>query len=146
MEQLTGPLVPIVGIIFSIGLPLSTLIVYIVLNYRKRRRQMELHHAERMAAIERGMEIPPLPVESMAAAGPRRSTLLPGLIWLLVGIALVVGLHGYDGFTGPNRPSLFGLIPVAVGLAYLIYYFVEGRKAQAHARELEPIQSPKENS
>ncbi len=64
-------LVPILGIIFAVGLPLSIPIVYIALNYRKRKRLMELSHAERMAAIERGMEVPPLPLELIDGQQPQ---------------------------------------------------------------------------
>ena len=70
-------LVPVLGVIFAVGLPLSIPIVYIALNYRKRKRLMELSHAERMAAIERGMEVPPLPLELIDGnSRKRRSSLL----------------------------------------------------------------------
>lgn len=122
-----GAAVPIVAIVCIFGLPLVIPIVYLVLNYRKRRRLIEMYHAERMAAIERGMELPPLPVEILGRRPPTRSALLPGLIWLLVGVALTVGLHGFNDEAGFEL-SVWGLVPAAVGLAYLIYYFVEGRK------------------
>ena len=120
-------LVPVVAIIFSIGLPLSIPIIYLALSYRRRRQLLELHHAERMAAIERGMEVPPLPPDVLGAGGARRSTLLPGLIWLLVGLALTAGLHEVRG-SGLEGLAVWGLVPTAVGVAFLIYYFVEDRK------------------
>lgn len=122
-------LIGLVSVICAVGLPLSIPIIYIILSYLRRRRTLELHHAERMAAIERGMEIPPLPPDIW---GPRnsRSTLLPGLIWLLVGLALTAGLYGSNSF-GMSGFTVWGLVPTAVGIAYLIHYFVEGRK---HAR------------
>ena len=125
-------LVPILGIIFAVGLPLSIPIVYIALNYRKRRRLMELSHAERMAAIERGMEVPPLPLELIdGQSRRRRSSLLPGLVWFFIGLAMVAGSISI----GDDLPVVFGLVPLGIGLAYLIYYAVEGR--QAEARQLE---------
>lgn len=121
MEDNLALLIPILGIV----MPLSIPIVWIVLNYRKRRRLMELHHAERMAAIERGMDIPPLPVELIGGSGPRRrSALLPGLIWFFIGLAVLIGTFQVDS----DIPLIGGLIPLGVGLAYLIYYFVEGKK------------------
>jgi len=120
MEDNLALLIPILGIV----MPLSIPIVWIVLNYRKRRRLMELHHAERMAAIERGMDVPPLPIELISGSGPRRrSALLPGLIWFFIGLAVLVSTVQMD-----ELPLFCGLIPLGVGLAYLIYYFVEGRK------------------
>jgi hypothetical protein len=122
-------IVPIFGIIFCVGLPISIPIVLMTLNYRKRRRMMELHHAERMAAIERGMEIPPLPIELLDASPKRRqsTSLLPGLVWFFVGIAVLISM---GSLKQAEEASMFGLIPTGVGVAYLIYYFVEGRKLE----------------
>jgi hypothetical protein len=115
--------------LLAIGLSLSIPIVIITLRYRNRSRLMELYHAERMAAIERGMELPPLPLDLLGGrALRRRSTLLPGLVWLFVGIAVLVSLQSIA-----ESEALLGLIPVGVGLAYLIYYAIEGRKLEATA-------------
>lgn len=120
-------IIPLFGIIFAIGLPLSIPIVFAVLNYRKRRRLLELHHAERMAAIERGMDIPPLPLALIEGEGRRRrrTSLLPGLVWLFIGLAVLISMRSIA-----EDEALFGLIPTGVGLAYLIYYFFEGRKIE----------------
>ena len=129
-------LVPLFGIMFGIGVPLSIPILWIVLNYRKRRRLMELHHTERMAAIERGMEIPPLPLELIdGRSGRRRSSLLPGLVWFFIGGAVLVGSLTIGGGHDEDLPIIGGLIPLGIGLAYLIYYAVEGRHVEA--RQLE---------
>lgn len=125
-------LVPVLGVIFAVGLPLSIPIVWITLNYRKRRRLMELSHAERMAAIERGMEVPPLPIELIdGRSNRRRSSLLPGLVWFFIGLAVVAGTLSI----GDDMPIVFGLVPLAIGLAYLIYYAVEGRHVEARQYE-----------
>ena len=125
-------IVPVVAITFSIGLPMAALIVWIVLRYRRRRRLMELYHTERMAAIERGMEIPELPIGLIDGSTPRRqrTSLLPGLIWFFIGLAFVVGSRGDE-----DIPLFGGLIPLGIGLAYLIYYFAEGRKIEARQME-----------
>src|SRR5688500_14453458 len=101
-------LVPVLALIFAVGLPLSIPIVAISLNYRKRRRLMELHHAERMAAIERGMEVPPLPLELIdgRSTNKRRSSLLPGLVWFFIGLAVVAGSLSI----GDDLPVVFGLV------------------------------------
>jgi hypothetical protein len=129
-------LIPLFGIVFAVGLPLSIPIIFAVLNYRKRRRLMELHHAERMAAIERGMELPPLPLGLIdgRSARRRRTSLLPGLVWLFVGLALLISMQ-----TISDEEAMLGLIPTGVGLAYLIYYFVEGRKIEAKQMEEESL-------
>ncbi len=110
--------------LFAVGLTLSLPIVWIALNYRKRVRLMELHHAERMAAIERGMDIPPLPLELIDGRS-RRSALLPGLVWFFIGLA---GLSGAILSGDEDVPLMVGLVPLGIGLAYLVFYFVEDRK------------------
>lgn len=122
--------VAIVAILTGVGLPIAVLTLHLVLNYHKRRRLMELHHAERMAAIERGMELPPLPIELLE--GPRRRTtsLLPGLVWFFVGFAVMIAMRA----TGESE-GMIGLVPAGVGVAYLIYYFTEGRKIEARLLE-----------
>jgi len=112
-------LVIMMGIIFGIFTSF--------LKYRKRRQVVTLHHQERMAAIERGVELPPLPAaffdEGRNPYSPRRGFAL-GLIWLLVGLALLVALH----LNAERELTLYALIPIAVGLAYLIFYFAVGKK------------------
>lgn len=125
--------IPIFGILFGIGGPVAVVVVWFTLNYYKRRKLMELHHAERMAAIERGMEIPPLPIELIdgrSVPKRRRTALLPGLVWFFIGLALVIGTVAGTGGSDDEIPLFAGLIPLGVGLAYLIYYFVEGRKVE----------------
>lgn len=127
-------LVPLFGMVFAIGLPLSIPIIMMVLNYRRRRRLMELHHAERMAAIERGMEVPPLPKELLedSVGRRRRSSLLPGLVWFFVGVAILISLQS---ITEVDDAAMIGLVPTGVGLAYLLYYLLEGRKIEAQQLE-----------
>jgi len=119
-------LVPLVALVVGISLPTAAVIVWITFNYRRRSRLMELYHAERMAAIERGMDVPPLPEEVLQGGAVRRkrSSLLPGLVWFFVGLALIGMMHAADD----PAAAYVGLIPLGVGLAYLIHYFVEDRK------------------
>ena len=121
-EDAIAILIPLTAIFMSLLIP----IVFAIVDYRKRRDIVESNHRERMAAIERGMELPALPESFYRALKPaRRSTyLLPGLIWLFVGIGILLALGAVAG----EDVALFGLIPAGVGLAFLIYYFVEGRK------------------
>jgi hypothetical protein len=123
-------LIPIVAIVFSLSIP----IVAIIADTAKRRKIYELYHRERLAAIEKGIEIPPLPPEFLAGEGSRCKRkpryLLGGLVWLLVGMAGMVALY----FDERQREwALYALIPVAVGVAYLGYWAMEGRKEQDQA-------------
>jgi hypothetical protein len=129
-----GMMIPIIAIVMGI----SVAMLAIFLSYRKRKEFFTLYHQERMAAIEKGVDLPPLPDGLLTDDGkplrpynPRRH-LLKGLAWLFVGLGLAAGLRATVG----SDWALFSLILVGIGLAHLIYYFVEGKKeAEAIERE-----------
>jgi Domain of unknown function (DUF6249) len=127
-------LVAIVAIVIGFGLPLAAVMTYIVLNYRQRRTLMELHHAQRMAAIERGLELPALSMDMFERARSRRrsTSLLPALVWFFVGVAILIGMQSIA-----DESALIGLVPAGIGIAYFIYYFAEGRKIEARVLEHE---------
>jgi hypothetical protein len=136
----------------------------LVLRYKKQ----QFRHQERMAAIEKGAELPAEPAEMPPARWSPRIYLLRGLIWLftgvglsafILGIALSVGnrqetyedrlwrannlrrqgateeevkqfLNSKDAERKdfPEGFALIGLIPMGVGLAYIIYYRGEDKR------------------
>ena len=114
----------------------------VYLGYRRRKEFFAMYHQERMAAIDKGVELPPLPEALLTEDGrparpyhPRRH-LFRGLAWLFVGIGLEVALSA----SVASNWALFSLVPIGIGLAHLIYYFVEGKKeAQALEREQPPV-------
>jgi len=131
-EEVVAVFIPIVAIFMSLLIP----IVYAVVDYKRRRDIVDANHRERLAAIERGMDLPALPESFYQSIKPARrsSYLLPGLVWLFVGIGIFIALGAIAGEDVRN----LGLIPAGVGLAYLIYYFVEGRKLPAGGQGATP--------
>lgn len=120
-----GMLIPIVAIVMGVGLGMLAL----YLTHKRR----EMYHKERLAAIEKGVELPPEAFfEGQLAAKSPRVYLLRGLVWLFVGVATVVFMFALSktipGEGPPQGVAFMGLIPVAIGLAYLIFYFIEGKK------------------
>jgi len=122
-----GLLIPIITVTVSLG----ALIVWIVAWCRRRMHEVDCRHKERMAAIEKGLELPPESVPQPVQMPPRSRYLLRGLIWLGVGLAVTFG--GHDWLRAPMGGS--GWIAVAVGAAYLIFYLVEGRRPPVPKRE-----------
>jgi Flp pilus assembly protein TadB len=96
-----------------------------------------------MAAIGRGMDIPPLPIELIDGRSPRprsrKSSLRSGLIWFFVGLAIVIGLVSSNEH---HIPMFVALVPLAIGIAFLLYYFLEGRKSEALMFEHDLAQRP----
>ncbi len=111
--------IPITGIVMGVGF--AMLVIW--LDHQKKAGMFELHHKERMLAIERGMEVPPLPTEFFTNGRSRAldyklESLRRGLLLLLLGlgfgVALLLNL-------GPEAAS-WALMPIGLGLAYLIFY------------------------
>lgn len=127
-------LIPVLGLlipIISVTVSLGALIVWIVVWHRRRMREVDCRHQERMAAIEKGLELPPDAVPQPPPMPPRSRYLLRGLIWFGIGLAITFG--GRDWLQGPMGGA--GWIAVAIGAAYLIFYLVEGRKTTAPKQE-----------
>jgi hypothetical protein len=119
-------LIPILSVCLSMGAG----IVWILAWHRRKVHEVDCRHKERMAAIEKGLELPPESLPQPAPIPPRAPYLLRGLIWLGVGIAISLGVRGwFDSLGG------IGWIAIAVGAAYLIFYFVEERKATVSKHE-----------
>jgi len=125
--------IPIIAIVMTLG----TGMLGMYLHYRKRKDMFALYHQERMAAIEKGIDLPALPEDFFRETdgGRRRrnsshGTLLGGLILVFIGLTLYLALHfGGVRTDGGGDAGLFALIPAGIGAACLIYYFAVGRKA-----------------
>lgn len=118
-------LIPIIGIVFGV----SVAIVAIITQSRRRVQEFEMRHRERMSAIERGLEVPADPLEPAERPRTHSLYLLRGMVWLGVGIAIAFAggdLIGQD-------VARIGFIPAAVGIAYLIFYFVAKPKEETRA-------------
>jgi hypothetical protein len=130
-------MVPIIAILMVFG----TGMLSIYLGYRKRKEMFALYHQQRMAAIEKGIELPSMPEDFFYEDGkPRRrsahGTLLGGLILLFVGLTLYLALHfAVPRMDNGGDPALFALIPAGIGAACLIYYFAVGRNLAAAMEE-----------
>ena len=101
------------------------------LHYQRR----TLIHRERLAAIEKGVDLPPLEQEVKRTAwNVQRTLLLAGLVWLSLGIGAFVTLSAV--IASPVnaklevRPGIqwIGLAPAAIGLSHLVVYLAGKRK------------------
>ena len=117
-EDIIALLIPIFGIVFGIGIA----VVAIVVGHREKVKRVELRHRERMAALEKGIELAPEP--DFDADRQRTGSLKSGIMGVLVGIVLYFAI----GRVADDDVALFGLVPAAVGAANLIAWFVESRR------------------
>jgi hypothetical protein len=110
-------LVPI-SLFVMIGVVLCTFF------YFRHRTRLEMQHTVRVA-IERGQELSPEVLESLAGDPGGQRDLRRGLIWVAVAL-------GFAGFAwAVDEPDMYGIgvFPLFVGLAYLVLWWVSGRRA-----------------
>lgn len=102
-------------------------------------RRREMAHRERMLALEKGLQPPAEPNHAGPfARGQLRPSdcLLRGLIWFFVGLGLFGFLVVFSADLDAKFRSFTGflaVIPFTVGLAYLAFYVIEGRKSRPPA-------------
>ena len=111
-------MIPIVGIVMGIGIGMLA----IWSEHRRKSQLLEQNHRERMHAIEKGIEMPPLPpglvnMGNGPATASAPKALRSGIMLTLIGILLFVAI----GVAGGKEGALFGLIPAAIGIANLVY-------------------------
>jgi Domain of unknown function (DUF6249) len=127
----SSDMVPIAAIVMVFGM----IIVIIVSKVIGRIRVSQMIHQERMAAIEKGLPPPSAQDYSLASGRPvtPKYNLRRGLLWGLVGVGLLIAYRlAAFGVRGEREPFLaVGIICVCVGAAYLIFYFIESRKADS---------------
>jgi hypothetical protein len=134
VEQI-GVLIPLVAVFMGIGLA----IVSVIAQHRTRVKALEQRHLERMAAIEKGIELPPdLASDPGDDAGKTRKPaaryLLQGLVCLGIGVALLVS----SVTIMPAELQLPGGILVAIGAALVIFYVVTGRPGKPGSSDVAP--------
>ncbi|HUJ31357.1 MAG TPA: hypothetical protein VLY23_08765 [Candidatus Acidoferrum sp.] len=93
-------------------------------------------HRERLAALEKGAELPPLEQEIQRGKwNVQRILLLAGLVWISVGVGLYVCMSAILAYkpADANVPFPPGLQyvavgPIAIGISHLIVYFIGKHK------------------
>jgi hypothetical protein len=129
-----GVFIPIVAIVMGIGIGMLS-----IWSEHKRKAQLrEQNHRERMHALEKGVELPPLPPNVVGMSnGPSTASaaksLRSGIMLVLIGVLLFFAI----GVAGGREGALFGLIPAAVGVANLVYAAIQWNKEKDGASLIE---------
>ncbi len=108
-------------------------------GYREwlRHERRTLVHRERLAAIEKGIALPPLEVEQRRSSwNVQRALLLAGLIWLSVGVCVFVTLSVILAspqnakMEVPQGVQWIGLGVAAIGVSHLVVYLAGKQKEE----------------
>ena len=108
-------------------------------GYREwlRHQRRTLIHQERLAAIEKGVDLPPLEQQQKRSSwNVQRTLLLAGLIWLSLGvcayvtISVIIASPANAKLEIPPGIQWIGLGPAAIGVSHLLVYLAGKRKEQ----------------
>ncbi|NND81542.1 MAG: hypothetical protein HKN50_03865 [Gammaproteobacteria bacterium] len=112
-------LVAVVAIIFSLGMPIIILLLVLLFSARKRKQRMELING----FISRDQPVPPELISDFnsGSGDPLRS----GLQLVAVGAAISIALY----LAGESNAAAFGLIPMGLGAARLMYWKLNQQQA-----------------
>lgn len=104
---------------------------YFYFKHTGRQRRLEIIHQERLAAMEKGIPLPELPLDPPRVPKPPdpRAPLLHGIVWTAFGgggmLALAFGMP-------PNTPKIWPMpLPLLLlGIGLILYYALTSDRAR----------------
>ena len=105
-------MVAIMGIVFGVGSPV--LVIYLILYFSNLRTAKRMDTLIKM--VDKGVTVDPEMLEMLNEPSGPRADMRKGMVWLAVGIPLTLGIMFQEG----GSAWIFGLIPVFIGIAYLL--------------------------
>src|SRR5260370_36513266 len=115
------------------------IVMVAVIGYLAFRQWLQLSrrtmiHRERLAAIEKGIDLPPLEQEVRRSSwSVQRLLLLAGLVWISLGTGVFVTLSALLAHPTPATREIpegiqwIGVGPILIGLAHVIVYLIGKR-------------------
>ena len=95
-------------------------VAHVYFQHQERRRRLEILHQERLAAIEKGIPLPELPLEPPAVGAPQdtHAPLFPGIVLLTFGVGSMVA------FLMTRPLAEYWMLPLPVvfmGVGFILY-------------------------
>ena len=121
MNDIGAGMIGLVAVILSLGIPMAAMYTYF--------RVRKLKTDERMAAIARGVSVPfEEPIAPAARSRKAAILLISGAIGFMATFGLIAGIeHEPDTWAA----AAFGLIPLAIGIGYLLDFTLTRREAHS---------------
>ena len=121
MGDVGAGMIGLAAVVLSLGIPMAAMYTYF--------RVKKLKTDERMAAVARGVTVPfEEPVAPAARSRKNAILLISGAIGYIATFGLIAGIeHEPDTWAA----AAFGLIPLCVGLGYLLDFTLARREAQS---------------
>ncbi len=97
-------------------------VAYLYFKHAERRQRLEIVHQERLAAMEKGIPLPELPLDPPKIPKPPdpREPLLHGIVWVALAFGAMAALRP----TVTDVPTLWSLpLPLLfLGIGLILYY------------------------
>lgn len=106
-------------LLLTLGMPIIIVLVVLWFGHKKCRQKMEVINAY----LQADREVPDQVLNAFDVGS--KSSLRRGIMLVGLGLGIVAAFNGF----GESEVAALGLIPFFIGLARLIYWFLEGRKA-----------------
>lgn len=119
----------------EIAIVMVAVIAYLAFRQWLQFNRRTMIHRERLAAIEKGVDLPPVEQEVRRSGwNVQRLLLLAGLVWASLGVGTFVTLSALLAHPTPVSQDIpqglqwIGLAPVCIGVSHLIVYLIGKRK------------------
>jgi hypothetical protein len=110
----------------------AAFVAYLYFRHIGRQRRLEIVHQERLAAMEKGIPLPELPLDPPSVPKPPdpRAPLIHGIVWSALGGGAMLALRLIGPL--PNAPVLWPLpLPLALlGIGLILYYAFASDRAR----------------
>jgi hypothetical protein len=108
----------------------AAFVAWMYFKHMDRRRRLEIVHQERLAAMDKGIPLPELPLEEPKRPPDPREPLLHGLVWCAMGFG-GMGALAMIGPLADGRPIWALPLPlVLLGLGLVLYYALASGRAR----------------
>ena len=121
-----------VGDGFIVAAIAAAIVAYLYFKHVERRRRLEIIHQERLAAMEKGIPLPELPIDPTKVQKPSdpREILVQGIAWAALGGGAMLALRLIEPW--PNGQAIWPLpLPLALlGIGFVLYYALTSDRAR----------------
>jgi hypothetical protein len=117
---------------FIVAVIAAAIVAYLYFKHVERRRRLEIIHQERLAAMEKGIPLPELPLDPARVPKPSdpREILVQGIAWSALGGGAMLALRLIEPW--PNGQVIWPLpLPLALlGIGLILYYALASGRAR----------------
>jgi hypothetical protein len=109
----------------------AVFVAYLYFKHVERQRRLEIVHQERLAAMEKGIPLPELPLDPPRVPKPTdpRSPLIHGIVWLALGGGAMLALRLIPELDATVLWPL-PLPMVFLGIGLLLFYVLASERAR----------------